>query len=94
VDPSGELPGGQSFSGVVEMRAVVKQDPDLSACMTRHLLTYALGRGAEASDRCAVRDISQQAEALGGRLTDYILAIVRSDAFLRRRGEPEGGTPP
>ncbi|RKI60338.1 DUF1592 domain-containing protein [Corallococcus sp. AB049A] len=93
VDPSGELPGGKSFNGVAEMRAVVKQDPDLSACMTRHLLTYALGRGAEDADRCTVRDISQQAESRGGRLTDYILAIVRSDAFLQRRGEAEGHTP-
>ncbi len=93
VDPSGELPGGKSFNGVVEMRAVVKQDPDLSACMTRHLLTYALGRGADEQDRCTVRDISQQAEAQGGRLTDYILAIVRSDAFLQRRGEAEAPKP-
>ncbi|MBN8229881.1 DUF1592 domain-containing protein [Corallococcus macrosporus] len=93
VDSSGELPGGKTFQGIVEMRAVVKQDPDLSACMTRHLLTYALGRGAEEEDRCTVRDISQQAEARGGRLTDYILAIVRSDAFLRRRGEAEGPKP-
>ncbi|QAT81911.1 putative lipoprotein [Corallococcus coralloides] len=93
VDPSGELPGGKAFNGVAEMRAVVKQDPDLSACMTRHLLTYALGRGAEEQDRCTVRDISQQAEARGGRLTDYILAIVRSDAFLQRRGEPEEHKP-
>ncbi|NNB87293.1 DUF1592 domain-containing protein [Corallococcus exiguus] len=93
VDPSGELPGGKAFNGVTEMRAVVKQDPDLSACMTRHLLTYALGRGAEAEDRCTVRDISQQAETRGGRLTDYILAIVRSDAFLQRRGEAEGQKP-
>ncbi|WP_223739666.1 DUF1592 domain-containing protein [Corallococcus sp. AS-1-12] len=93
VDPSGELPGGKTFNGVVEMRVVVKQDPDLSACMTRHLLTYALGRGAEEQDRCTVRDISQKAEGRGGRLTDYILAIVRSDAFLQRRGEAEGTKP-
>ncbi|WP_404366608.1 DUF1592 domain-containing protein [Corallococcus coralloides] len=93
VDPSGELPGGKTFNGVVEMRVVVKQDPDLSACMTRHLLTYALGRGAEEQDRCTVRDISQKAEGRGGRLTDYILAIVRSDAFLQRRGEAEEPKP-
>ncbi|MCY1046769.1 DUF1592 domain-containing protein [Corallococcus sp. bb12-1] len=93
VDPSGELPGGKVFNGVVEMRAVVKQDPALSACMTRHLLSYALGRGAEPEDHCNVRDISQQAEAQGGRLTDYILAIVRSDAFQKRGGETEGSTP-
>ncbi|WP_244227709.1 DUF1592 domain-containing protein [Corallococcus aberystwythensis] len=93
VDSSGELPGGKTFQGVVELRAVVKQDPDLSACMTRHLLTYALGRGAEEEDRCTVRGISQQAEGRGGRLTDYILAIVRSDAFLQRRGEAEEPKP-
>ncbi|NBD10243.1 DUF1592 domain-containing protein [Corallococcus silvisoli] len=93
VDSSGELPGGKTFTGVVELRGVVKQDPDLSACMTRHLLTYALGRGAEAADRCTVRDISQQAEAQGGRFTDYILAIVRSGAFLQRHGEAEVSKP-
>ncbi|WP_233583384.1 DUF1592 domain-containing protein [Corallococcus sp. CA053C] len=94
VDPSGELPGGKTFTGVVELRAVVKQDPDLSACMTRHLLSYALGRGAEDADRCTVRAISKEAESHGGRLADYLLAIVRSDAFLQRRGESPGGTKP
>lgn len=94
VDPSGELPGGKSFRGVVEMRAVVKQDPDLSACMTRHLLSYALGRGAEDADRCTVHGISKEAESRGGRLADYLLAIVRSDAFLQRRGESEEGPKP
>ena len=42
---------------------------------------------------CTVRDISQQAESQGGRLVDYILAIVRNGAFLQRRGETEGPTP-
>ncbi|QSQ28517.1 DUF1592 domain-containing protein [Pyxidicoccus parkwayensis] len=93
VDPTGELPDGTVLRGADDMRRFVKQDPKLPACLTEHLLTYALGRGMRPEDACAVSEIAATAEASGGRLSDYILSIVLSDHFTQRRGEPEAQKP-
>ena len=51
------------------------------------MLTYALGRGLEDYDRCAVDQIVDAVAA--GRVSGsrrLVLEIVRSDPFLKRRG--------
>ncbi|MBZ4420540.1 DUF1592 domain-containing protein [Myxococcus sp. RHST-1-4] len=93
VDAKGDLPDGTILDGVGDMRRFVKSDPKLPACLTEHLLTYALGRGMSEADACAVREIAATAEASGGRFTDYILSIVLSDHFTQRRGETEAQQP-
>jgi hypothetical protein len=93
VDPTGELPNGTVLRGPEDMRRFVKDDPKLSACLTEHLLTYALGRGMAKEDECAVKEIAATAEASGGRLSDYILSIVLSDHFTMRRGGAEAQQP-
>ncbi|MCP3062864.1 DUF1592 domain-containing protein [Myxococcus sp. K38C18041901] len=93
VDATGDLPDGAVLNGGADMRRFVKADPKLPACITEHLLTYALGRGTSEADACRVREISASAEASGGRLVDYILAIVLSDSFTSRRGDTEAQTP-
>ncbi|WP_240359283.1 DUF1592 domain-containing protein [Pyxidicoccus trucidator] len=93
VDATGELPNGTVLRGSEDMRRFVKDDPKLPACLTEHLLTYALGRGMSREDECAVREIAASAEASGGRLSDYILSIVLSDHFTMRRGETEAQQP-
>ncbi|MBZ4398460.1 MULTISPECIES: DUF1592 domain-containing protein [unclassified Myxococcus] len=93
VDATGDLPDGAVLNGGADMRRFVKEDPKLPACITEHLLTYALGRGMSEADACVVREISASAEASGGRLVDYILAIVLSDSFTSRRGDTEAQTP-
>ncbi|WP_373564442.1 DUF1592 domain-containing protein [Myxococcus sp. CA039A] len=93
VDATGDLPDGTVLNGSVDMRRFIKEDPKLPSCFTEHLLTYALGRGMAEADHCAVREIAATAEASGGRLSDYILAIVLSDHFTSRRGDPEAQSP-
>jgi hypothetical protein len=92
VDASGTLPDGTAFTGPSGLRAILKEDPRLTECVTHHLLSYALGRGVTEADACAVRDIVRQAEARGGRWMDLIISVVGSEPFTHRRGEPEGGT--
>jgi hypothetical protein len=89
VDPSGELPGGVLFKDGVELRAILKADPELDLCITQHLLTYGLGRGPLSTDACTLESISKKAEARGGRLSDLLLSITQSEAFTHRRGEAE-----
>ncbi len=86
VDATGDLPNGTVLNGVEDMRRFVKDDPKLPACLTEHLLTYALGRGMSEADRCALKEIGAQAEASGGRFVDYVLSIVHSQHFTHRRG--------
>ena len=82
-----------ALTPTLEPLAPVKNDPKLPACLTEHLLTYALGRGMSKADECAVREMAAVAEASGGSLSDYILSIVLSDHFTQRRGETEAQQP-
>ncbi len=59
-------------------------------CIAQHLLTYGLGRGPTSADACTLEDITQKAEARGGRLSDLLLTITQSEAFTHRRGEAGG----
>ena len=86
IDATGDLPDGTVLHGVGDMRRFVKDDPKLPACLTEHLLTYALGRGMSEADTCALKEIGAQAEASGGRFIDYVLGIVLSEHFTHRRG--------
>jgi hypothetical protein len=52
---------------------------------TERLLTYALGRGVEYSDRPTVRRIVREASAHDYRWSDIILGIVRSTPFQMNR---------
>ncbi len=64
VDASGTLPSGESFSGPGELKAILKSRPrEFARCLTEKMMTYALGRGLEESDRCAVDRIVKDLEA-------------------------------
>ena len=61
VDPSGVLPSGQTFQGPKALKAILKaKDKDFARCLAEKLLTYALGRGVEYYDACAVDKIVDQ----------------------------------
>jgi mono/diheme cytochrome c family protein len=87
-DASGELPGGVRFTTPAEMKQILKADPDVFArALTEKMLTYALGRGVELSDRPAVRLIVDRLRTNGYRMHEVILGIVESEPFRKRRGE-------
>ncbi len=70
VDASGTLPGGQTFAGPVELKAVLltKIKP-FARCLTEKLMTYALGRGLEYQDRCVVEKVADSVLADGGKFS-------------------------
>ncbi len=49
------------------------------------MLTYALGRGLERTDRCTVDDVTRQVVQNKFTFSSVVLGIVKSDAFLMRR---------
>jgi hypothetical protein len=90
IDPSGTLPGGQTFQGPAELRRILKARKDAFArCLAEKLLTYALGRGVERYDRCAVEEIVKSAAHDHYKFSRLLIEIVKSDPFLRRRGKGE-----
>jgi hypothetical protein len=87
IDASGTLPGGQSFKGPAELRALLRARPEqLGRCLAEKLLTYALGRGMERSDRCAVDEVARGLARSDHRFSSLVLAVVKSDLFQKRRG--------
>ncbi len=86
VDSSGTLPSGQSFRGPTELKSILKGRPrEFARCLTEKMLTYALGRGLEESDHCAVDRIVKDLEANGYRSGMLLRGIVTSEPFLKRR---------
>jgi hypothetical protein len=84
VDPSGKLPGGQTFSSVDEFRKlVVAQDETFTRCLTKKLLTYAIGRQLNSGDRPSIDKISKEMADKDKGLRDLIQAVVASKSFLQ-----------
>jgi hypothetical protein len=54
--------------------------------VTERLLTYALGRGVEATDMPAVRRIVRDAASTDYRWSSLIVGIVNSAPFQRKGG--------
>jgi hypothetical protein len=91
IDPSGVLPNGQSFKGPAELKAILKGRSDAFArCLAEKMLTYALGRGVERSDRCAVDEIARNLAREQYKFSALVLQIVKSDPFQKRRGQQGG----
>lgn len=86
IDASGELPNGEKFSGASELKAILlKQKNQFAHAFSEKLLTYALGRGIELSDKCHVDTIAKQVAKGDYKFSSVVLSIVKSDPFLKRR---------
>ncbi len=86
VDPSGELPSGQKFQGPEQLSAILKaRDKDFARCLAEKMLTFALGRGIEYYDTCAVDKIVANTARDNYRFHRLVLEIVLSEPFQKRR---------
>jgi mono/diheme cytochrome c family protein len=88
IDPSGQLPGGESFRGPAELRQILKsRQPEFCRCLTEKMLTYAVGRGIQPADRCVIDRIVEALTKDGNRFQTLVMQIVKSDPFQKRRGQ-------
>ena len=84
VDASGKLPDGKSFASNAEFRKlVVAQDETFTRCLTQKLLTYAVGRKLNSSDRPSIDRISKELAGTDKGFRDLIQAVVASESFLQ-----------
>jgi hypothetical protein len=86
VDPSGVLPGGRSFQGPAELKTILRgsKKDQFSRSLVEKVLTYALGRGLEYYDRCAVDEILDSLRKDEDRFATLIVGVAKSGPFLMR----------
>ncbi len=87
IDPSGELPGGESFDGAGDLKKILKSRDDFVRAFARNLLTYSLGRGLEYYDEAVVDQACNTLKSNDHRVSALIAAIVTSRPFLNRNIE-------
>lgn len=88
IDPTGEFPSGKRFNGPAELQKVLlsEKKDQFVRCVAEKMLTFALGRGIEYYDRCAVDKIVERLENNGYRFSELVIAIAESEPFQKRRG--------
>ena len=91
IDASGALPGGQNFNGPSDLMRILAEDKReaFCRCLIEKMLTYALGRSLESSDRCAVDTILGQLAEDEFRFSALATAIALSDPFTLRESRSE-----
>src|SRR5262249_40476575 len=90
IDPSGTLPDGRSFKGPSELKVLLKSKKELfGRCLTEKMLTYALGRGLEYYDRCAVDKILNALDKNDYRFSTILVEVVKSEPFQMRTATGE-----
>ena len=87
VDPSGVLPTGQKFRGPKELKSILKgREKDFARSLAEKMLTYALGRGVEYYDMCALDKIVEGTAKNGFRFSQLVLEVIKSEPFQKRKG--------
>ena len=90
IDPSGTLPDGESFHGVVELKRMLRQRSDLfGRCLAKKMLIYATGRGVEYYDQRAVDKIVNALKENDYKFSTLVVEIAKSDPFRLRRGKEQ-----
>jgi mono/diheme cytochrome c family protein len=87
IDSTGKLANGTSFSGARDLKQVLKENKKFTHSLAEKMMTYALGRGLEHFDKCAVDAIVAELSKRENRFSALVMGIVTSDPFLKRRPE-------
>tara|TARA_Y100000588_G_scaffold234456_2_gene248082 strand:- start:2913 stop:3200 length:288 start_codon:yes stop_codon:yes gene_type:complete len=72
-----------TLGGLVD--ALLARPIPLVRTFTENLLAFAIGRRVEHFDQPAVRGIARSAELNDYRMASFVLGVVASDAFQRKR---------
>ncbi len=86
LDTKGDFYDGTPISSPAQLKAVLMKRPTpLLRTFTQNLMAYGLGRRVEYYDHPTVRRIIRDSEPNGYRFADFVLGVVRSDAFRMKR---------
>ncbi|GAB5405312.1 MAG: DUF1592 domain-containing protein [Aureliella sp.] len=86
IDASGLLPDGTQVVGAEQLRDLLatKHKQEFVRCLTEKMLTYALGRGLEYYDKCAVDKMMDALERDNHKFSTLLFEIVSSDPFQKK----------
>jgi hypothetical protein len=86
VDAVGTLTTGESFTGPVELKALLlKRKDEFTRTLTTKLLSYALGRGTEFYDEPTIAQITAELAKSDYKSATLVAAIAKSYPFRYRR---------
>jgi hypothetical protein len=88
IDATGTLPNGTPFADGLEMSTLISNEADFKKCVTRKTFVYALGRATAVGDIPYLEEIVADFSANDHRFADLAIALVTSDVFRQRRGDP------
>jgi hypothetical protein len=90
IDAGGVLPTGEKFEGADGLRKILLTRKDqFRKCLVEKLLTFALGRGLEKSDRPAIDRLCRKSVEKKDRFADIILEVVKSEPFRKHKNAGE-----
>ena len=84
IDASGEvLIGGERrpYSNAAEFVKLLSESPGVQACVSRHVLRFALHRDDSVADNCTLQQISNHLSAGEGKITELFAGFAATDAF-------------
>jgi hypothetical protein len=84
VDAAGELPNGTKFTNAADLKRLVKGDKFVHS-LAEKMMIYGLGRGLERYDKKSLTGVVSATKAGEHRFSALVLAIVKSDPFLKRK---------
>ncbi len=86
IDASGELPNGEKVQHAGDLiRNLRERNADkFVRCLTEKMMTFALGRGLEYYDKCAVDQITAKLKANDNRFMVLVTEIILSSPFQRK----------
>ena len=86
VDAAGELPDGSRFTGAMELATVLAGDSRFNNCVTRNLMTFALGRYLDQRDDPVwIAHLGGTTRDTGGKLGFLVRTLFMSEAFRSRQ---------
>ncbi len=80
IQVSGNLPGDKKFGSAMELADILSKDLRFERCLTKQLLVYGVGHGFD-NAQATVNAVTDAARKAGGRLADFIGAVVSSESF-------------
>jgi hypothetical protein len=90
VDATGAMPGtGEKFAGASELATLLQKDARFGHCLTRKLLTFAVGRGMTDGDAAALDNLAMRFSAGGSRFRDLVEMVATSPLMTMRGGNSE-----
>ena len=87
IDASGKLITGETFQNIRDLKKILRERhaSDFYRCVTEKMLTYALGRGLEATDEHTLDLIVLRLAENDGKFSALIQGVIESAPFQKQR---------